>query len=358
MSVTLSHAEPSIAGVGDYIALMKPRVMSLVVFTAFVGLAIAPGHLHPVIAVTALICIAVGAGAAGALNMWYDADIDARMTRTQGRPVPAGRVTPGEALAFGITLAGFAVVTLGLLVNVVAGALLAATIAFYVLIYTMWLKRRTPQNIVIGGAAGALPPMIGWASVTGGFAVEPVLLFLIIFFWTPPHFWALSLYRAQDYARAGIPMLPVVSGEAETRRQILLYSLILAPLGASPWLLGYAGPLYGIVAVAGGAAIVALAVRIHRNRAQASEKAAAAGGAPRQTHAASKQMFAFSILYLFLLFAMLLVDSLNSAAHRTGNTHTSLDNVNSPVSRCPAPEPTCRHHIGTAGGPAPGQKPG
>jgi protoheme IX farnesyltransferase len=242
--------------------------------------------------------------------MWYDADIDARMTRTQGRPVPAGRVTPGEALAFGITLAGFAVVTLGLLVNVVAGALLAATIAFYVLIYTMWLKRRTPQNIVIGGAAGALPPMIGWASVTGGFAVEPVLLFLIIFFWTPPHFWALSLYRAQDYARAGIPMLPVVKGEAETRRQILLYSLILAPLGASPWLLGYAGPLYGIVAVAGGAAIVALALRIHRNRAQASEKNAAASGAPRQTHAASKQMFAFSILYLFLLFAMLLVDRL------------------------------------------------
>ena len=229
MSVTLSHAEPSIAGVGDYIALMKPRVMSLVVFTAFVGLAIAPGHLHPVIAVTALICIAVGAGAAGALNMWYDADIDARMTRTQGRPVPAGRVTPGEALAFGITLAGFAVVMLGLLVNVVAGALLAVTIAFYVLIYTMWLKRRTPQNIVIGGAAGALPPMIGWASVTGGLAVEPVLLFLIIFFWTPPHFWALSLYRAQDYARAGMPMLPVVAGEAETRRQILLYSLHPGP---------------------------------------------------------------------------------------------------------------------------------
>jgi len=284
--------------------------MSLVVFTAFVGLVIAPGHVHPVIAVTALICIAVGAGAAGALNMWYDADIDARMARTQGRPVPAGRVAPGEALAFGLTLAGFAVVTLGLLVNVVAGALLAATIAFYVLIYTMWLKRRTPQNIVIGGAAGALPPMIGWASATGGFAVEPTLLFLIIFFWTPPHFWALSLYRAQDYARAGIPMLPVVSGEAETRRQILLYSLILAPLGASPWLLGYAGPLYGIVAVAGGAAIVALAVRIYRNRAQASEQDAPAGGKPRHTYATSKQMFAFSILYLFLLFAMLLADRL------------------------------------------------
>jgi heme o synthase len=195
-------------------------------------------------------------------------------------------------------------------VNVVAGALLAATIAFYVLIYTMWLKRRTPQNIVIGGAAGALPPMIGWASVTGGIAVEPVLLFLIIFFWTPPHFWALSLYRAQDYARAGVPMLPVVAGEAETRRQILLYSLLLAPLGASPWLLGYAGALYGIVAVAAGAAIVTLAVRIYRHRAEGSELNAATDGEPRQAHAASKQMFAFSILYLFLLFAMLLVDRL------------------------------------------------
>ncbi len=302
----LSHAEPSIAGVSDYIALLKPRVMSLVVFTAFVGLVIAPGHLHPVIAVTALICIAVGAGAAGALNMWYDADIDARMARTKARPVPAGRVAPGEALAFGLTLTGFAVVTLGLLVNVIAGVLLAATIAFYVLIYTMWLKRRTPQNIVIGGAAGALPPMIGWASVTGGVAVEPVLLFLIIFFWTPPHFWALSLYRAQDYARAGVPMLPVVAGEAETRRQILLYSLILAPLGVSPWLLGYAGALYGVVAVAAGTAIVALAVRIYRSRAEGSEPNA--DGEPRQAYAASKQMFAFSILYLFLLFAMLLVD--------------------------------------------------
>jgi heme o synthase len=195
-------------------------------------------------------------------------------------------------------------------VNVVAGALLAATIAFYVLVYTMWLKRRTPQNIVIGGAAGALPPMIGWASVTGGVAVEPILLFLTIFFWTPPHFWALSLYRAQDYARAGIPMLPVVAGEAETRRQILLYSLILAPLGASPWLLGYAGPLYGIVAVTAGVAIVALAVGIYRQRARISAPDAAASGEPQQAHAASKRMFAFSILYLFLLFAMLLVDRL------------------------------------------------
>src|SRR6201996_7701147 len=224
MSITASHAEPSIAGVGDYIALMKPRVMSLVVFTALVGLVVAPGHVHPVIAVTALICIAVGAGASGALNMWYDADIDARMARTAARPIPAGRLRPGEALAFGLTLAGFAVVVLGLLVNVVAAALLALTIAFYVVIYTMWLKRTTPQNIVMGGAAGALPPMIGWAAVTGNVALEPFLLFLIIFFWTPPHFWALSLYRTEDYVRAGIPMLPVVSGELETRRQIMIYT--------------------------------------------------------------------------------------------------------------------------------------
>jgi protoheme IX farnesyltransferase len=295
MSIILAPAEPSIAGVGDYVALMKPRVMSLVVFTAFVGLVIAPGHLHPVIGLTALLCIAVGAGAAGALNMWYDADIDALMARTAARPIPTGRVAPGEALAFGVTLAGFSVVVLGLLVNLIAAALLAFAIAFYVLVYTMWLKRTTPQNIVIGGAAGALPPMIGWAATTGGVAIEPVVLFLIIFFWTPPHFWALSLYRCEDYARAGVPMLPVVAGEAETRRQILLYTLLLAPLGVAPWLLGYAGPLYGVVAVATGAALIALALRVR---------------AERQGYAASKQMFAFSILYLFLLFAMLLADRL------------------------------------------------
>jgi protoheme IX farnesyltransferase len=295
MSATLARIEPSIAGVGDYVALLKPRVMSLVVFTALVGLLIAPGHVHPVIALTALLCIAVGAGAAGALNMWYDADIDARMTRTAGRPIPQGRVTPGEAAGFGLTLAVFAVVTLGLLVNWVAASLLAFTILFYVVIYTMWLKRSTPQNIVIGGAAGALPPIIGWAAVTGGVAVEPIVLFLIIFFWTPPHFWALSLYRTEDYARAGIPMLPVVAGEQETRRQIVIYTLILAPLGVAPWLLGYAGPFYGIASIVGGTAMIALALRVR---------------AERQGHAASKQMFGFSILYLFLLFAVLLVDRL------------------------------------------------
>jgi heme o synthase len=298
MSVTLARAEPSIAGVGDYLELMKPRVMSLVVFTAFVGLLIAPGHVHPVIGLTALICIAVGAGAAGALNMWFDADIDARMTRTAARPIPAGRVAPGEALAFGLTLATGSVVVLGLLVNVVAAALLAVTIAFYVVVYTMWLKRTTPQNIVIGGAAGALPPAIGWAAVTGSLAIEPVILFLIIFFWTPPHFWALSLFRCEDYARAGIPMLPVVAGERETRRQILLYTLILAPLGAAPWLLGYAGVLYGAVALAAGAVMIALALRV---RVEGS-------GPATNRHATSKRLFGFSILYLFLLFAMLLVD--------------------------------------------------
>jgi heme o synthase len=286
--------EPSLATVGDYIALMKPRVMSLVVFTALVGLAVAPGSLHPVAAFTALLCIAVGAGAAGALNMWYDADVDALMTRTARRPVPMGRVRPGEALAFGLTLGSFAVVTLGLLVSWVASALLAFTIFFYVVIYTMWLKRSTPQNIVIGGAAGAFPPMIGWAAVTGSLSFEPVLLFLIIFFWTPPHFWALALYRTEDYARARIPMLPVVSGDASTRRQIMFYTLILVPLGVAPWALGYTGALYGVTAIVTGAIMVVLGWQVFRES--------------RPAERASRNLFAFSILYLFLLFAVLLVE--------------------------------------------------
>jgi heme o synthase len=286
--------EPSLATVGDYIALMKPRVMSLVVFTALVGLAVAPGSLHPVAAFTALLCIAVGAGAAGALNMWYDADVDALMTRTARRPVPMGRVRPGEALAFGLTLGSFAVVVLGLLVNWVAAALLAFTIFFYVVIYTMWLKRSTPQNIVIGGAAGAFPPMIGWAAVTGSLSLEPVLLFLIIFFWTPPHFWALSLYRTEDYARARIPMLPVVSGDASTRRQIMLYTLVLVPLGVAPWAFGYTGALYGVTALVNGAIMVMLGWQVFRES--------------RPAERASRNLFAFSILYLFLLFAVLLVE--------------------------------------------------
>jgi len=274
--------------------LMKPRVMSLVVFTALTGLAIAPGHIHPLIGFTALLCIAVGAGASGALNMWYDADIDARMVRTARRPIPAGKVKPGEALAFGLTLAGFAVVTFGLLVNIFAAALLAFTIFFYAVVYSIWLKRSTPQNIVIGGAAGAFPPMIGWAAVTGSLSLEPALLFLIIFFWTPPHFWALSLYRADDYARAGIPMLPVVKGDAVTRRHILLYTLILVPLGVSPWLFGFAGPLYGLTAGVTGGLMLLLAGKVLWER--------------RPDDRASRHLFAFSILYLFLLFAVLLVE--------------------------------------------------
>src|SRR5207344_3223465 len=277
--------EASLATVGDYIALMKPRVMSLVVFTALVGLAVAPGSLHPVAAFTALLCIAVGAGAAGALNMWYDADVDALMTRTSRRPVPMGRVQPGEALAFGLTLAGFSVVTVGLL---------AFTIFFYVAVYTAWLKRSTPQNIVIGGAAGAFPPMIGWAATMGSLSLEPVLLFLIIFFWTPPHFWALALYRTDDYGRAGIPMLPVVAGDTSTRRQILLYMLILVPLGIAPWPLGYTGAIYGITAVVSGAIMLVLGWQVLHERPPAER--------------ASRNLFAFSILYLFLLFAVLLVD--------------------------------------------------
>src|SRR5690349_21339165 len=238
------RTEPSMASVGDYLALLKPRVMSLVVFTGLVGLVVAPGHLNPVIGFAALLCIAVGAGAAGALNMWYDADVDAVMRRTAGRPIPSGRVAPGEALAFGMTLAVGSVAVLGLVANWLAAGLLAFTIFFYVVIYTMWLKRSTPQNIVIGGAAGAFPPMIGWAAATGAIGIESILLFLIIFFWTPPHFWALSLCSTDDYARAGIPMLPVVAGREETQRQILLYTLVLVPLGLAPWLLGEAGAVY------------------------------------------------------------------------------------------------------------------
>jgi protoheme IX farnesyltransferase len=290
-------AEPSMADVGDYLALMKPRVMSLVVFTALVGLVVAPGHVHPVIGFTAILCIAVGAGASGALNMWYDADIDAIMTRTARRPIPAGRILPGEALAFGLTLATFAVTVLGLLVNWIAAGLLAFTIFFYVIIYTMWLKRTTPQNIVIGGAAGAIPPMIGWAAAGNGIGLEAVLLFLLIFFWTPPHFWALSLYRADDYAKAGIPMLPVVAGAEETRRLILLYTLVLVPIGLSPWLFGYAGMLYAVVALAAGAFMIAFAWRVRRTSGRPGEQAA-------------RHLFAFSILYLLILFAALLAEGL------------------------------------------------
>jgi heme o synthase len=303
------HSKPasfavSEASVADYCALLKPRVMSLVVFTALVGMMVTPGHVHPVIGFAALLCIAIGAGAAGALNMWYDADIDAVMSRTAQRPIPRGKVLPREALAFGVTLAAGSIAVLGLVANWLAAALLAFTIFFYVVIYTAWLKRATPQNIVIGGAAGAFPPMIGWAAATGAIGLESVLLFLIIFFWTPPHFWALSLWRAEDYARAGIPMLPVVSGRPETRRQILLYAGALAPIGASPWLLGYAGLLYGVTSVTLGAAMIVLASRIM------------AIGDGEGSLPAAKRLFGVSIVYLFVLFATLLFDSALGAPMR------------------------------------------
>jgi heme o synthase len=295
--VTAGTIEAEAGGdVADYVALMKPRVMFLVVFTALAGLVAAPGSMHPVLAIAALICIAAGAGAAGALNMWYDADIDARMARTAARPVPRGRVTPEEARTFGAVLAIGSVLCLGLMANWLAAALLALTIGFYVFVYTMWLKRTTPQNIVIGGAAGAVPPMIGWAAATGGMSIEPIILFLIIFVWTPPHFWALALLRTGDYARAGVPMLPVVSGAGATRLQILLYSLILAPLGMLPAVVGLGGTLYMTAASMLGSLFVVMAYECYRRReGEAADRAA-------------KNLFAYSVLYLFLLFAVILVE--------------------------------------------------
>ena len=301
MSIVENHIDlvsPRIseAAVADYIALLKPRVMSLVVFTALVGLMIAPVHVHPVLAFTSLICIAVGAGASGALNMWYESDIDARMSRTANRPIPRGRVTRAEAAAFGMTLAFFSVMTLGILVNWLAGALLAFTIFFYVVIYTMALKRRTAQNIVIGGAAGALPPVVAWAAATGSLSVEPWLLFLIIFFWTPPHFWALALFRSDDYARAGVPMLPVVAGPDVTRLQILLYTVVLVAVAFAPWPLGYFDAVYGITSLVLGAGMLALAVNVYLRREGS------------RALRATRQLFGFSILYLFALFATLLLE--------------------------------------------------
>jgi len=280
----------------DYLELLKPRVMSLVLFTALVGLAVAPGHINPVIAFAALLCIAVGAGAAGALNMWYDADIDAKMSRTLSRPIPSGRITPGEALGFGSTLAAGSVLTMGVLVNWQSAALLAFTIFFYIFIYTMGLKRRTQQNIVIGGAAGAFPPMIGWAAVTGTVSIESIVLFLIIFMWTPPHFWALALYRSGDYEKAGVPMMPVVSGERETRRQIVLYSLLLVPVTLLPGFLDFAGALYTGSAALLGLVFLVLAFRLGLTPEGPSQERVA------------KHLFAYSILYLFLIFTMLWVE--------------------------------------------------
>ncbi len=289
---------PGFSDVADYFALLKPRVMSLVVFTALVGLLRAHGDLHPFLGFTALLCIAIGAGASGALNMWWDADIDARMGRTCARPIPAGRVPAGEALAVGLTLSVASVVMLGLFAGFLAAGLLAFTIFFYAVIYTMWLKRWTAQNIVIGGAAGAFPPMIGWAAATGSIGLESIILFLMIFFWTPPHFWALALLRKDDYARVGVPMLPNVAGDQETRKQIVIYAAIMAAVGVLPALLGFAGIFYGAVSAVLGAIFFALALDVWRKtRGAAAEMAA-------------RRLFAFSVLYLFLLFAVLLVEGM------------------------------------------------
>ena len=288
-TVELEHAD---AAPGDFFALLKPRVVSLVIFTGATGILVAPGTIHPLIALVALLCIAVGAGAAGAINMWYDRDIDAIMARTSNRPIPMGKITPGDALGFGTVLAVGSVTVMGLAVNYAAAGLLAVSILFYVFIYTVWLKRRTPQNIVIGGAAGAFPPMIGWAAVTGSVGIESALLFALIFFWTPPHFWALALYRRGDYEKAGIPMLPVVAGEAETKKQMLFYTILLLPIAVAPTWFGVVGWLYGSVAVVLGLIFLAAAIAVYFDK----------------THRSAKRMFGYSIFYLFALFATMMAD--------------------------------------------------
>jgi protoheme IX farnesyltransferase len=284
------------AGPKEFFSLLKPRVMSLVVLTALAGMLIAPGHVHPIIGFASLLAISIGAGAAGALNMWWDSDIDALMARTRLRAVPSGLIAPGEALFFGLTLSFLAVLTLTAVANFLAGALLAFTIFFYVVIYTMWLKRSTPQNIVIGGAAGALPPMVGCAAVSGSVTFDSLLLFAIIFVWTPPHFWALALVKSRDYERAGVPMMPNAKGHARTRLEILLYSLLLAPLGVAPWLTGSAGELYGVASILLGAMLIVLAVRVYRHR---------EGSDANKT---AMRLFAFTIVYLFILFGLVVVE--------------------------------------------------
>jgi protoheme IX farnesyltransferase len=278
--------------VRDYWMLLKPNVMSLVVFSAAAGLYLAPGSLHPVLAAVAILCVAVAAGAAAAINNGYDADIDRVMARTRRRPTASGRISTDDALAFGVTLAIISVMVMGLAVNWVAASLLALTIAFYVFVYTIWLKRRTPQNIVIGGAAGAFPPMVGWAAVTGDVSIAPIVLFLIIFVWTPPHFWALALYRCQDYERVGVPMLPVIAGPEKTRRHILGYALALLLVSLLPWGLALAGPLYGMAALALGAGFLGYAFRLWRDRTQRT----------------ATRTFRYSIVYLFALFFALVAD--------------------------------------------------
>jgi len=294
---TAFDASLSEATAGDYLELLKPRVMSLVVFTAFVGMAAAPGSMNPFLVVIAIAAIAVGAGASGALNMWYDADIDVVMTRTRARPVPSGRVRAGDALGFGLVLSALSVLSLGVLVDWLAASLLAFTIFFYGVVYTMWLKRSTPHNIVIGGAAGAFPPIIGWAAATGSVSLESIVLFLIIFLWTPPHFWALALFKSDDYARAGIPMLPNVAGELSTRRHIFAYAVLLAPVGVLPWGLGYTSAGYGVAAAALGLGFLGYAWKVlvmpEADRAMKPAKA----------------LFTYSLIYLFALFTAYLADS-------------------------------------------------
>ncbi len=307
-SIASTHA-PSMATAGDFFTLLKPRVMSLVVFTGIAGIMLAPVAMHPFAAITALLCIAVGAGASGALNMWFDADIDALMARTKNRPIPRGRVSPAEALGFGAGLALASVATMGVLVNWLAAGLLAFTIAFYVFVYTMWLKRSTPQNIVIGGLAGAMPPAIGWAAATGSLAIEPLILVALIFMWTPPHFWALALYRADDYARAGVPMLPVVAGERATRRQIFLYTLAFLSTSALPVLAGFGGAIYGATAAIFGAAFLALVIQLCLG--EAASRAMAARRAMR--------VFGLSIFHLFALFAALIAEAAFSLTPLTGS---------------------------------------
>nr|WP_240789997.1 heme o synthase [Roseomonas sp. HF4] len=291
--------------VRDWIALLKPRVMSLVVFSGLVGLLVAPGALlmNPVLAATAILCIAVAAGAAGAINMWYDRDIDAVMRRTAKRPIPDGRIAPAAALAFGLWLSVGSVVLMWMATNVAAAAVLAGSIGFYVFVYTMWLKRRTPQNIVIGGAAGAFPPVIGWAAVTGDITLVPILMFAIIFFWTPPHFWALSLWAHDDYARAGVPMLPVTAGARETRRQVMIYTVLLVPVGLAPWAVGFSSLAYAAVAMVLGAMFLRHALAVLRD---AQDEA----GRSLTKDAPAKACFRFSLTYLFVLFAALAADRL------------------------------------------------
>jgi protoheme IX farnesyltransferase len=298
--VLAKDGELSEASARDYFELLKPRVMSLVVFTAFAGLVLAPGHIHPVLGLIAILCIAVGAGASGALNMWYDADIDAIMSRTANRPIPAGRIAPSEALAFGLVLSGFSVVILGLAVNWLSAGILAFTIFFYAVVYTMWLKRSTPQNIVIGGAAGAFPPMIGWACVTNSVTIESTVLFLIIFLWTPAHFWALALFKMRDYEAVGVPMLPNVAGERVTKHQIVAYAVLTAVCAVLPSFLGFASLGYGLVAAVLGAIFIYCSIAVWRMP----------DGDLKMIPA--KKLFGFSIFYLFAVFSALMIDRLAS----------------------------------------------